>query len=55
MDKYNVWKARVNMVVRGQVGLDTDDLPHWKYRDDYDNGFSPTESANRAIRNAKEF
>ncbi len=44
----------VNVYLERLCGMTADDLPDWKYREDYDNDVSPLRCAKRAIRNARE-
>ena len=48
--EFRAWMLRVNRAVTFAIGLSTDDLPDYLYRDDYDAGYPATETARRAIR-----
>ena len=46
---FEEWKLAVDNQLHLKVGLESDDIPDWRYYDDYDNDLSPEESADRAI------
>jgi len=52
---FNVWFAKVNAIILRKTGLCADDLPDYCYRDAYDDGATAVNTANRAIRAAKEY
>jgi hypothetical protein len=48
------WKGAVNAVVVRRLGLHCDDLPDYRYRDDYEDGVTPLRAAARVIKAAKK-
>ncbi len=52
---FEEWKKLVDKEVIARTGMSADDLPDYAYRDCYDDGVSPKNTAARAIRNAKDF
>jgi len=50
--KYGAWLAKVEAEVVKLTGLSTADLDDFLFDNDYEDGFSPRETAKRAIRNA---
>jgi Ni,Fe-hydrogenase III component G len=51
---YEQWKLQVDRHVQEQVGLSADDLPDYRYRDDYDDGVKPATTARRTVAAAKK-
>lgn len=39
--KFEAWMDEVNAILVGAVGIESDDLPDWNYRDAYDDGADP--------------
>lgn len=48
------YMAAVNVYLDRLCGMTADDLPDWKYHDDYEDDVSPLRCAKRAIKNAHE-
>jgi hypothetical protein len=53
-DTFEDWKEAVDDAVEAEVGLSCDDLPDINYRDRYDDGESPEDTAKYAIQYAME-
>jgi hypothetical protein len=51
---YEAWKLQVNRHVVEQTGLDADDLPDYRFRDDYEDGVKPAVTARRVVKAAKK-
>jgi hypothetical protein len=51
---YEQWKIQVDRHVLEQVGLYADDLPDYRYRDDYNDGVKPAITARKAVKAAKK-
>jgi len=51
---FEQWKKLVDENIVTRCGMTSDDLDDWCYVDDYEDGMSPSRSAARAIRNAKD-
>ncbi len=51
---YEQWKQMVDKFIIAKCGMHADDLDDWCYSSDYQAGKTPLQTANRAIRNAKE-
>ena len=50
---FSQWMHNVDLVIACKAGgLESTDLPDYCYRDEYEDGTSPTTAANRAIRAA---
>ena len=49
---WSKWMKEINDYLEKRHGLHSLDLEDWRYRDDYDEGISPMQSARRALRNA---
>jgi len=43
------WLERVEILIQGEIGLGIDDLPDYRYHDDYDAGLSPGETADNCL------
>jgi hypothetical protein len=50
---YEVWRQRVEAIVRTQTQFGTDDIADWRYVLDYEEGYTPRQTAQRAIKNAQ--
>ena len=46
---FDIYMREVNAILVASCGLDSEDLPDWKYHDDYEDGYSPRSCARRAI------
>jgi len=53
-DQFREWMREVDAYLEQRLGMSSDDLPDWLYRDDYDDGLSPEEAAENAIAYACE-
>jgi hypothetical protein len=53
--EFDAWMAKVNKILDRRTGLTADDLPDYCYRDDFDDGATPSQAASHAIRAAKDF
>lgn len=51
---FEEWMQKVNEDLVRLCSMGSDDLPDWRYRDDYDDGMTPLRSALRAIKYAQE-
>jgi len=51
---YDQWKAHVDRYIMAEVGLHADDLPDYRYRDDYENVVKPATTARRVVKAAKK-
>lgn len=51
---YDQWKLQVSRHVLEQCGLHADDLPDYRYRDDYDDNVKPAITARRVVKAAKK-
>jgi len=51
---FSQWMRDVDKAISLLVGLISDDLPDWCYRDAYDEGLSAKVAARKAIRSAGE-
>lgn len=51
---FEAWKIQVDRHVMEQVGLSADDLPDYRYRDDYEDGVKPATTARRVVKAAKQ-
>lgn len=51
---FESWKLHVDLHLQKLCGMLADDLPDWRYLDDYEDGKTSLQSAKRAIKNAKE-
>jgi len=49
---FEEWKARVDEILLGWVGMKQDDLPDWLARDAYDDGLTPEEGAHQCLEDA---
>lgn len=49
---FESWMARVDAVLAGRVGVSSADLPDCCYRDWYEDGWTVTQAAARAMRMA---
>ena len=52
---FNDFMAAVDAEIIKVCGLSYDDLPDYLYGDDYDDGFTPKQTAKHALRNAGAF
>lgn len=52
---YEQWKTAVNHAVIRLTGMDCDDLPDYNYRDAYDAGDTPHQTAGQVVKRAREF
>lgn len=50
---FEEWYRAVNTIVENNAGMSCMDLPDYCYRDEYDDGRTPLQTARAAIRNAK--
>ncbi len=53
--KFNAWMKEVEAVLIKKTGLSSDDLPDYCYDNDFEDGATPKQAANAAIKAAKEF
>jgi len=51
---FDSWKAKVNLHIVLQCGMEADDLPDYDYYSDYEMGASPKDVAHDAIAAARE-
>lgn len=51
--KFLAWMRQVNLVLTRNCGLVSEDLPDWRYRDAFDDGYTPKEAAAKALSYAK--
>ena len=51
---FEAWKRAVDAEIQRRCGMSADDLPDWRYRDDFADKVTPARCAARAIKNAKE-
>lgn len=51
---FEEWMREVNAALLALCGMCADDLPDWRYADDWREGVNPGRSARRAIRYAKD-
>lgn len=49
---YKQWLQKVNDVISMETGLDLEDLPDYMYKDDYEDGVPPEETADLCIMEA---
>ncbi len=52
---FDNFMVAVNVEINKACGLDYDDLPDYRYADDYADGFSPKQTANHALNYADTF
>lgn len=52
MDDYDAWKKRVDEKMLELAGLDGDSIEDWRYKRDHEEGYTPTQTAKRALKNA---
>jgi hypothetical protein len=49
---WETWMDEVNRYLEERHDVHSLDIDDWRYRDDFDDGLSPMQSARRALRNA---
>lgn len=54
MKNFSAWMAKVDAVL-GKMGFHSLDLPDWRYRDAFDDGWSPARAAYAALKAAKDY
>lgn len=52
---YDDWRGEVETLIIAEIGIDSDGIPDYRYRLDYEEGKTPKQTAKRAIKAAKDF
>jgi len=53
--KFKAWMKEVDAALIKKTGLSSDDLPDYCYDNDFEDGATPKQAANAAIKAAKDF